>query len=195
MIELPDVTLICVTGINRSKHQIAIDISCEEIKWGDVKLVYDSAIDSIDKWNKYMVYHLGDHVKTSHAMVIHADGYVINPDLWNPDWLKYDFIGAPFPMPTDSFSYRDRFGNIQRVGNSVSLRSKKLMSLPKQIGMEWKPFFGYYNEDGFISVNNRHIFEENGCKYAPLEVAVHFSKEHSIPENQGIETFAFHALG
>jgi hypothetical protein len=39
----------------------------------------------------------------------------------------------------------------------------------------------------------RHVFEEHGCKFAPLEVAKYFSRESEIPENKDIEkTFVFH---
>ena len=68
------------------------------------------------------------------------------------------------------------------------------MDLPKKLGMEWRSWHGFSNEDGYISVNMRHIFEEHGCVFAPLEVAVHFSKEHEIPENRELKTFAFHSL-
>ena len=195
MINLPQITLIALTSKNVPEHEEAIKKSSEGIKFGATKIIYDFDIKSVDEWCHEIVYNLGDYVQTDYALLIHGDGYVIHPELWNPEWLKYDYIGAPFPLPTDSFSYRDINGIIQRVGNSVGLRSKKLMQLPKKIGMEWKPFHGYWNEDGFISVNNRHIFEEHGCKFAPLEVAVHFSKEHEIPENKGLETFMFHQIG
>jgi hypothetical protein len=194
MLSLPNVTLICLTNKDFEGHKEALDRSCRGIEWGDVKLIWDEKCTSIDIWNRKIVYELGSYVHTSHAMLIHADGYVINPELWNPDWLDYDYIGAPFPLPTDDFSYRDINGVIQRVGNSVSLRSKRLMDLPSRAGMPWVPFHGFYNEDGYISVNMRHEFEAHGCKFAPLEVAVHFSKEHEIPENVGLETFAFHSL-
>src|SRR3990167_5668021 len=69
-------------------------------------------------------------------------------------------------------SFRDVNGKIQRVGNSVGLRSKKLLDLPKKLNLEWKSFHGYFNEDGAISVNYRHIFEANGCKYMPFEEAI-----------------------
>lgn len=194
MLDLPNVTLICMTNAKLVEHQKALDISSEKIKFGAVKLIHRPDIDTIDKWNKAMVYELGQYVDTDYAIIIHHDGYIINPDMWNPDWLNYDYIGAPFPLPTDNFSYRDVNGVIQRVGNSVGLRSKKLMDLPSKIGMEWKPFHGFYNEDGYISVNMRHVFEQYGCKFAPLDVAVHFSKEHEIPENIGLKTFMFHSL-
>ncbi len=53
------------------------------------------------------------------------------------DFLNYDYIGAPYPLPQDNFSYRDIDGNLIRVGNSVSLRSKKLLDLPIQLDLEW----------------------------------------------------------
>ncbi len=192
MIKLPDVTLICLTNKDFEGHKHAIDMSCDGIEFGAVKIIWDEKCTSIDEWNRKIIQDLHKYVDTSHALLIHADGYVINPELWNPDWLNYDYIGAPWPLPQDDYSYRDEDGELQRVGNSISLRSKKLMELVAT--REWKPYFGNTNEDGFISCHNRKWLEFNGCTFAPLDVAIHFSREHDIPENKGIETFAFHSL-
>jgi hypothetical protein len=194
MITLNNVTLVAVTGIDyqTEEHKKALEISCLGIKFGDVKLLQLESIKDINSWNKAIIYELPHHITTDYCILIHADGYIINPRLWQDSWLDYDYIGAPFPLPKDDFSYRDAHGKIQRVGNSVSLRSKRLLDLG--LTLEWQPFHGFYNEDGFISVNNRHIYEENGMKFAPLEVAIHFSKEHEIEENRNIKTFAFHSL-
>lgn len=194
MLELPNVTLICLTNKDIEAHQAAIDESCKGIVWGAIKLIENPELNTIDKWNRAVVFDLWRYVDTDFAMLIHADGYVINAHAWQDEFLAYDYIGAPWPLPKDDFSYRDVFGNLQRVGNSVSLRSKKLLRLPYNTHMEWKAYHGFTNEDGYICVNNRHLFEEAGCKFAPLELAKYFSKEHSIPENRGITTFAFHSL-
>jgi hypothetical protein len=68
------------------------------------------------------------------------------------------------------------------------------MQLPKKIGMEWKAFHGFFNEDGYISVNMRHIFEEHGCKYAPFEEAVKFGMEYPLPDHEVLEKkpFVYH---
>ncbi len=58
-----------------------------------------------------------------------------------------------------------------------------------------EPCIGDINEDGFICAMNRHIYEENGIKYAPLEVAKYFSHEAPIPEINGITPFGFHGKG
>ena len=191
-LQLPDVTLTCLTGKDFDIHKDAVDKSCEGMDFGGVKIVWDEKIKSIDDWNKAIIYNLYKYVDTSHALLIHPDGYVIHPELWNDEWLKYDFIGAPWPLPKDDYSYRDEEGEIQRVGNSVSLRSKKLMELAST--RYWRSYQGNTNEDGFICCHNRKWLESEGCKFAPLEVAIHFSKEHEIPENAGIKTFAFHSL-
>lgn len=192
MFFLPNVTLIALTSKDFDGHKAALDKSCEGIEFGAVKIIWDEKIKNIDDWNKAIIYDLYKYIDTDYCILIHADGYIVRPELWRPEWLELDYIGAPWPLPTDDYSYRDELGELVRVGNSVSLRSKKLMQRVAQF--QWKPYFGNTNEDGFISVHHRQELMKEGFKFAPLEVAVHFSKEHEIPENVGLETFAFHSL-
>ncbi len=196
MLFLPNITLIVLSGIDyETKDNIeALKKSCEGIEWGAVKYIQQEDIKGIDSWNKAVIYDLHKYVDTSHAMFIHADGYVIRPELWNDDWLNYDYIGAPWPLPQDDYSYRTPRGELIRVGNSVSLRSKRILELPTQLNLPWQNYYGNTNEDGFLCVHNRDILIEHGCRFADIEVAKHFSKEHSIPENTGLDTFAFHSL-
>lgn len=194
MLKLYNCTLIALTNKDFEGHKKALELSSVGIEWGARKIIWDDTIKDIDDWNRKMIYELTDYVQTDFAMVIHADGYVINPSLWNPDWLNYDYIGAPWPLPQDDYSYKTPNGELVRVGNSVSLRSKKILDLPRELGLDWKEYYGNTNEDGFLSVHNRDILKANGVKFAPLEVAKHFSKEHEIEENKGLDTFAFHSL-
>ena len=125
-------------------------------------------------------------------LLVHYDGFVVNPDMWRDEFLDYDYIGSPFPLPKDDFSYRDINGNICRVGNSVSIRSKRLLEFPSKTGIPFEADHGFFNEDGFICCKNRHLFEGAGMKYAPLEVAKYFGHESMIPEVEGIRPFVFH---
>ncbi len=199
-IQLPNVSLIALTGpdYKTKEHLEVLQKSAEGIRFHEVKLIQLSSIKDIDTWNKAVIYELPDYVESDYMLFIHADGYILNPHLWSDLWLNYDYIGAPWPLPTDNISYRDESGNIVRVGNSVSLRSKKLMDLiatkPEKEFWAIKDKYGNTNEDGFICSHNRNWLESKGCKFAPLEVAVHFSKEHEIPENQNINSFAFHSI-
>lgn len=197
-LKLSQVTLVALTNKDFEGHKKAIDKSCEEIEFGGVKLIWDEKCNSIDEWNRKIIYDLPKYIDTEYALLIHADGYVSHPNLWREEFLGYDYIGAPWPLPTDGHSYRTLSGELVRVGNSVSLRSKKLMDLAAQVPEEmfWniKDKVGNSNEDGFICCHSREWLEMQGCKFAPLEVAKHFSKEHEILENVGLSTFAFHSL-
>ncbi len=181
-----------MTNKNLPEHEEAIRKSCEGINFGGVKMIVDYKCNSIDDWNRIIIQDLYKYVDTTYALLVHADGYVINADLWDSTWLSWDFIGAPWPLPTDDYSYRDEVGDIVRVGNSVSLRSRRLMERVSKF--PWRFYYGNCHEDGFISVHHKKELESEGFKFAPLEIAVHFSKENEIPENVGLETFAFHSL-
>lgn len=194
MLKLPDITLIALTNRDFEGHKKAMDKASEGIEWGAKKIIWDDTIRNIDDWNYKIIYELHQYVDTPFALLFHADGYPIHPDKWLPVFREYDYIGAPWPLPQDDHSYRTPSGEIIRVGNSVSLRSKKIMQLPSVLGIEWKSYYGNTNEDGFLCVHHRDKLENAGCKFAPLEVAVYFSKEHEIPENFALRTFAFHSL-
>jgi hypothetical protein len=208
MIELKNVTLVLMSSVDIERSIMALIESSRSIKYNSIKFIshlrpqslpeniqfsYIDPIKDINEYSYNMIYKLSNYIDTDFALVCQSDGYVVNPDSWKSDFLEYDFIGAPFALPNDSFSYRDIYGNIFRVGNGgFSLRSKKLIDLPNKLNLEWKPFHGFYNEDGFICAMNRHIYEENGCKFAPIDVAKYFSHEAEIPEIEGIKPFGFH---
>ena len=153
---------------------------------------------NIDDFNYKMVYELGDHIKTDYALIVHADGFVVHPEMWRDEFLDYDYIGAPWPLPKegDTTTYRDIYGNICRVGNSAGIRSKRLMDFPKKANVPWEGEYAYgkmwFYEDGFICCKIRHLLEAEGMRIAPLEVAKYYSHEQMIPEVQGITPFAFH---
>lgn len=210
MLELKNVTLAAVSSKARAAGNIrALKYSMRNVKFAETVLISDKkplflpesiqfkkmdTFSSIDDFNHFMVYDLYKYIETEFAMIVHDDGFIVHPECWKTEFLDYDYIGAPWPLPDaeDLVSYRDHNGQICRVGNSVSIRSKRLMELPDLIDLPWKKFGGWYNEDGFICVNNKHIFEEHGMTIAPIEIAKYFSHESMIPEIQGITPFAFH---
>lgn len=206
-LQLPNVTLAAMTSVNISATIKALQYSCRGIDYGDVILITDrkplflpknirychiDRLNSIDKFNYDMVYELYRYIHTDFALTVHADGFVVNPDMWRDEFLDYDYIGSPWPDPHDDFTYRDINGNLIRVGNSVGIRSKRLLEFPTKAHIPFEKDHGWFNEDGFICVKNRHLFLAAGMTYAPLEVAVYFGHEHMIPEEAGIRPFLFH---
>ena len=207
-LKLPRVTLVAMTSVNIYETVQAMKYSMRDIEFGDAVLItdkkpwylpreirfsYTTKLDSIDKFNYKMVYELKDHINTDFCLVVHADGFVIHPENWKEEFLEYDYIGSPWPMPQNDYAYRDSKGNICRVGNSVSLRSKRLLDYPSDKNLPWeKVYDDMYNEDVFLCCTHKNEMEDAGMKWAPIEVAVQFAREHPLPENKGIEPFAFH---
>jgi hypothetical protein len=148
MKELYNVTIISVTGVRGKQTLRAIEYSTEKIKFkykklltpenlksSDVEIIKINPI-SLEEYSKFIVYDLYKYIDTDYALIIQEDGFIINPDCWTDDFLNYDYIGAPWILPLDDFSYRDAFGNIVRVGNGgFSLRSKKLLSIADELNI------------------------------------------------------------
>lgn len=212
-LQLPQVTLVAMTSVNVTATIKAMEYSMKGIDFGEVVLIthkkpfglpktirysHTSKLTNIDDFNYKMVYELGDHIQTEYALIVHADGFVVNPQMWRDEFLDYDYIGAPWPLPKegDTTTYRDIYGNICRVGNSAGIRSKRLMDFPKKANVPWEGEFAFgkmwFYEDGFICCKIRHLLEAEGMCIAPLDVAKYYSHEQMIPEVQGITPFAFH---
>lgn len=207
MINLEQVTLVAMTSVRIDAHIKALLYSSQEINFGKIKLLsheeptnlpekitFERSAKSscIDEWNQNIIYNLPRHIDTEYALLIQDNGFVVNPQSWRDEFLNYDYIGAPWPIPSDNFSYRDMYGDLIRVGNSVSLRSKKLLDVPVKKRLPWKSFHGYTNEDGFICVNYRHEYVSEGCKFADIHIAKYFSHETPMDIFEGIEPFCFH---
>lgn len=223
MIKLPDVTLISIdTTDNLSGTLKGVYTSMCGINFDSIKIIttkkqiennYSLVDDGIvleepvvdiknyNDYNHYVIHDLHNHVNTSHCLLVQPDGFVLFPEKWNNEWLKYDYIGAPWAYAEDA--YIDPFGNHHRVGNGgFSLRSKKFLEVPTKVEVPWETnnsdFYWMpegvvnYHEDGNVCVHNRHIFIEQGCEYAPVEVAVNFSQETRVSECDGITPFGFH---
>lgn len=157
-------------------------------------------VSNIDEYSKYCLYELYKHVDTEYCLMVHDHAFIVNPDSWSDEFYEYDYIGAPWKYSENS--YITPFGEHIRVGNGgFSFRSKKLLEVPlkKEIPFDCTTgdFYKHFNannfaEDGNICVHNRHLFIEEGCKFAPIEVAARFSYETPVPENQGLIPFGFH---
>jgi hypothetical protein len=216
-IVLDEISLVCISGVNIRQSIYALWRSSREIKFECIKLITNNTLNYVPKWltieladknclssiddySHFCVYELHKHIKTNYALVVQADGYVLNSNKWDDIFLNFDYVGAPWKVRSDA--YIDPFGNHQRVGNGgFSLRSKKLLEVPLNKKIIWEvntnDFYKHMNannqaEDGIICVHNRHLYLEEGCKFAPFEIALNFSKEQNLPENLKLKTFGFH---
>ena len=203
-IVLDNVTLLSISSVKIPETIYALKKSMKKIKFHEVLLLTDEEpkhlpknikyvhiekITDIEQFNYFMIFDLYKYVNTDFILQVHYDGYVVHPELWNDEFIKYDYIGSPWP---NNGGYKDINGNASRVGNSVGIRSYRLLEFPSK---EKIPFdkSKQNNEDGFICCTYKHLFEEAGMKFAPLDVAKYFGKELEFEENKDInKTFLFH---
>jgi len=121
-------------------------------------------------FNLFCILDLWRYVETPHFLIIQPDGFIINPQLWDDNWLNYDFIGAPLNDPKMNLA----------IGNGgFSLRTKSLAKFISQKNQFVKvPLI--FNEDGYYSnlLNN-----ETHLKYPTVIEALHFSQEWVVDKN------------
>jgi len=191
--QLPDVTLCCVDTREPELALWALRRCMAQVQFPAVLLfsqsslvpdppagvrVVDVQVNGIEAYSQFMLRGLAPHVQTSHLLVVQWDGFVRDAAMWNPSFLQYDYIGAP---------WRDAVDN-QAVGNGgFSLRSRRLLRalLDPEVAIT-------HPEDESICVVNRKLLEgRHGVRIAPVDVARHFSYERVEP---AAPTFGFHGL-
>lgn len=117
-----------------------------------------------------------------HSLIVHWDGFAANKSLWSDDFLKVDYIGAPWAWAPDSYS----------VGNGgFCLRSNALIKACSDVEVRRHPevLFGHA-EDIVICRLYRDYFEKKGFKFADKDLANSFSYETGVRTGK---TFGFHA--
>ena len=115
------------------------------------------------------------------------DAGVLNPLAWNPEFLKYDFIGAPWVRHNDpGWPACDETNNVGNFG--FSLRSKRFCETIAQAVANHKGDPAMLSSDRWACRTMRPYLESRGVKFAPWEVAMRFSCENAIYSGQ----FGFH---
>jgi len=131
------------------------------------------------------------HMQTSHILYMEWDSAVLNPLAWNPDWLHYDYVGAPWP-PFHEPGWTDCDGHTNNVGNGgFSLRSKNYCKWTRIMTDQFKNDPGVISSDKFPCLTKRPWLEENGVIFAPDYEAMAFSCENRIFCGQ----FGYHGNG
>ena len=204
MIELKEVTLCCISSvdIDIDNHIKALQYSSRGIQYGKTIFISDIEIReegiqwipftkmNYGDWNVFVLNRLHAFINTEFVLLIQSDGFVINPDKWDKNFLNYDYIGAPWPHQHDNINV---VGDV-RVGNGgFSLRSKKFLESASKINSpDRHRELEKWNEDWYYCVQKRKLFEDSGMKFAPLDTAKYFAHELPCEEIEGIIPFGFH---
>lgn len=193
MLDLPDVTLCCVdtrqpqlalaalqhcmAGIRFARVLLFTDLALMPDAPRGIELV-DARIASVAAYSQFMLHGLLPYLHSSHLLVVQWDGHVTDPAAWNPLFLQYDYIGAPWhDMPGD-----------RGVGNGgFSLRSRRLL-----LALRDPALAPSHPEDLCICRQHRDVLEQqHGMRFAPRAMAAQFAYERVAPTGP---SFGFHGL-
>jgi hypothetical protein len=195
MLKLPDVTLVLIETREHALAHLAL-LECQrKVEFGDVLVFTDQPAqfmradrriitvpDWPDKvgWSRCFWYEVPLHVRTSHILGIQWDSWVVEPGMWQDEYLHYDFIGAPW-------WYKDGMN----VGNGgFSLRSTKFARFIRKNRAQF-PCITALDDDLYCR-KYRPSLQEAGFVWAPEPLAADFAFE-CVQLAGDKKTFGFHA--
>lgn len=188
-IDTGDVTLVAVTGVHVDAAQQALQRSMAGLRFRQVKLIASMPPSRPDRriqyvpippmtladYNRFIPHDLHRYIDTAHALIVQADGFVLNPRRWNPAWLELDYIGAPWPPTLVVDGAETTLRN--RVGNGgFSLRSRRLLQLSAEFDPAGVPY-PLSAEDMFTCNVMYETLLARGIRFANPESAARFSVE------------------
>lgn len=116
-------------------------------------------------WQSYNIFVnriVPTHLHSDFAMSVHEDGFPLEVSLWRPEFLEYDYIGAPW--------------DDGMVGNGgFNIESRRLMDLKCAMPVAGDEFC--LPSDRLVCTARRSYFEERGVRFAPQSLALAFSTE------------------
>jgi len=192
-IKLPNVTLLAITSTELDMTNLSMKISLQNIDFAEAKLILheepkkkypninyillEKKID-ITEYNRIMIEDLHKYFNTSHCLIVQADSFVVDSNLWKDEFLKFDYIGAPWSNKIKVNS--DLILDVEKnpVGNGgFSLRSHKLAKATAKINYS-SLNYPIKSEDIIIC---HYLYKEmisQGIRFAPPKLASQFSMEN-----------------
>ena len=195
MLKLPDVTLVLIETREHDLAKLALEDCEAKAQFGDV-LVFTDRVSQFQRadrrviavpdwpekegWSRCFWYDVPLHVRTSHVLGIQWDSWVVDPEIWHDEYMKYDYIGAPW-------WYNDGMN----VGNGgFSLRSTKLCRFVRKHRDQF-PCINALDDDLYCR-KYRPSLEAQGFVWAPQQLAQDFAFECVRPDVNA-RHFGFHA--
>jgi hypothetical protein len=207
--KLNNITLLGIDCLNVERLAQAMKICQRDFEFAQVKLLTSlptkeseniikiDPINSVEAYSNFVLFELDKYIDTDYILLVQYDGFILNPAAWSDEFLKYDYIGAPWLIADWSVKMfdvpRELLGQ-RIIGNGgFSLRSKKLLSLTAKLGAGkiTRP----NPEDMAICIYHRDLMEQNDIKFAPINLAQQFSFESESQDNyKWNDQFGFHGL-
>lgn len=194
MKDLKDVTVVIIDCQNQGRAIAAIQKTLKEITPAktlfftdihinvqDVETIVIPKITSKNQYSHFLIKELGKYIETDYCLVIQHDGYVLNGDLWDENWVDefsgFDYIGARWLFPDTERS----------VGNGgFSIRSKKLLDVCAKDDFIK---IAEQEDDLLCRLYGAYLEDNYGIEFADIHTADKFSFELREPTQK---TFGFH---
>ncbi len=195
MLRLPDVTLVLIETREHDLALMALEDCERHARFGDVVVFTDrpSQFMRADRrvinvpdwpnkvgWSRCFWTDVALNVHTSHSLGIQWDSWIVDPSMWRDEYLRYDYIGAPW-----------WYQNGLNVGNGgFSLRSTKLLRYVHKHRAQF-PVVNDLDDDLFCR-KYRTALQDAGFEWAPEALAYDFAFECVRPDPMA-RHFGFHA--
>jgi len=200
MLHLRDVALVIVDDCCPDLAAAAVERSCNRVRFHSVHVwtpqpafklfaelrnvpeLYLKHFDGGDMRSvaKVLWERVPESVDAKHVLVQQWDSWVLSPQCWSSEFLRYDYIGCPWGWHGDGYE----------VGNGgFSMRSMKLIQRVAKDGL-W--FNWGEPEDVTVCRTHRKLLGD-AYKYAPVPIAACFGFERSFYQGPG-KHFGFHGV-
>lgn len=191
MLELARISLICLDTRHPDLAIYAMQRCLDQACFGEAVLLTRDGYKSPDPriavrtvpplrnmadYSAFMVRSLGSYFGGSHALVMQWDSFIVDAGAWDPAFLDYDYIGAPWPHRAHA------------VGNGgFSLRSRRLLEALQDADIRELQPEDYAICDAYHDL----LVSRHGIRFAPVELARRFAFELTPPTTP---TFGFHGF-
>jgi hypothetical protein len=193
-LRLPNVTLVMIDGTCPALAKLALQDTLDLVDCGDV-LVCSPTDLGVPRWIKtpswndsagpcaFMWYQLPFLMRTDFALTISWDNWVIDSSMWTDEFLRYDYIGAPW-------HYDD--GRNVGTGGWLSRRLLTFLAAHKVEFPILHPSIPFYHpSDWLVSRHYRPYLEQRGFRWPSEQLASRFMFETTRPSATS-RHFMFH---
>jgi hypothetical protein len=209
MFRLPEVTLVMIETREHALAHLAVLDCVQKIHFGEVLIFTDvperfaslhtdvgayilhdsnqsvrciQVPDWSSKlgWCQFHMHGVAPYLRTSHALGIQWDSWVVDTHQWTDEFLRYDYVGGPWNY-TDGMNVGD---------GGFELRSTVLLRYLRQNAAR----FPCTNDrdDELLCRKYRNVLQDEGFEWAPVSLATRFS--HPVSRDLSQRMFGFHSL-
>lgn len=198
-LQLPTVTLVAVDTAAHAMSNMAFRNCLEKADFGGALYLSDAppllGIEYFSRTEFHRIkrctnteaqahywYTVPSLVRTPHYLIVQWDSGIADPEQWRPEFLDYDYIGAPW-------GWHEQGPNVGNGG--FSLRSRALGNYVAQHATTL-PFSA--PEDDTLCRKHGYLLHCAGFRFAPIQLASHFAIERTVFTGGPRKHFGFHGM-